>query len=110
MVLIAMTVRDIKALLHALADDRSCKSSFYILIFDFLSESGSDADGAAGPRPRPLCAKKPCSSQQSARAQSEEIPSPGRGFHGSRQAIRGLAVCKTLASSLEKSKLNSAER
>ena len=105
MVLIAMTVRDIKALLHALADDRSCKSSFYILIFDFLSESGSDADGAAGPRPRPLCAKKPCSSQQSARAQSEEIPSPGRGFR------LGLAACKTLASSLEReSKLNSAER
>ena len=93
MVLIAMTVRDIKALLHALADDRSCKSSFYILIFDFLSESGSDADGAAGPRPRPLCAKKPCSSQQSARAQSEEIPRPGRGFQGSRVE---LAARKTL--------------
>ena len=42
-----MTVRDIKALLHALADDRSCKSSFYILLFFFDFLSGSESDGAA---------------------------------------------------------------
>ena len=30
-------------------------------------------------------------------SQFEEIPSPGRGFQGSR-ALGGLAACKTLAS------------
>ena len=32
-------------------------------------------------------------------SQFEEIPSPGRGFQGSR-ALGGLAACKTLASSV----------
>ena len=32
-------------------------------------------------------------------SQFEEIPSPGRGFQGSR-ALGGLAACKTLASKL----------
>ena len=33
-------------------------------------------------------------------SQFEEIPSPGRGFQGSR-ALGGLAACKTLASKPE---------
>ena len=33
-------------------------------------------------------------------SQFEEIPSPGRGFQGSR-ALGGLAACKTLASNEE---------
>ena len=33
-------------------------------------------------------------------SQFEEIPSPGRGFQGSR-ALGGLAACKTLASNIQ---------
>ena len=84
MVLIAMTVRDIKALPYALADDRSCKSSFHILFF-FLVWLPSP-DGASR-----HAAVNPCSSSQFAVQGPEEVPSPGRGFQGSQHMfIRGL--------------------
>jgi len=40
-------------------------------------------------------------------SQFEEIPSPGRGFQGSR-ALGGLAACKTLASTIRFSGMLSA--
>ena len=99
MVLIAMTVRDIKALLHALADDRSCKSSFHILFFFLVWLPSPDGASRHAAVTRALALSLQ-------RRGSEEKPSPGRGFQGSRaQEIppHGLAASKILGIPIKQS-------